>query len=367
MGLFIPDKIKVGYQNRTGTYTGRLAYVIYYDEKGKLRKEKSWQSWRDSKIEPDEFSNEPMEGFVINKEARRCRWSHFGSDRSYIRIYDPRGIEFEISPDNLIGILMESDCNKRMLMGEFIYAWHGTELILLPCGSEAYQEAKKHTARQHGKVSARELKAGCSYTAKDGKELVYIGRFLWYRWERTGRSGKKYHIFWDGKDFCYVTSMSKLAHINSDEPVQEYAGLVDKFKADIRSQAVADVEIKPAPPKKIEIKKETWGSPKPSIFLKREGGTIVSYRVSEGWNRRGGPQKTKGFHISSQNVMSIANQSVAYAPRRSRYNWGSEKFYTEEEALRFLRDAVTVNLVLESGHKYRLKDVSLWGLPGYRY
>lgn len=47
--LFIPEKIKIGFQNRQGTYTGKLAYVIYFDKKGVLRKETSWQSWRDEK------------------------------------------------------------------------------------------------------------------------------------------------------------------------------------------------------------------------------------------------------------------------------------------------------------------------------
>ena len=61
-GLYIPDKIKVGYQKREGTYTGKLAYVIYYDEKGKLRKEASWNSWRKHDIEPQEFDNIPTEG-----------------------------------------------------------------------------------------------------------------------------------------------------------------------------------------------------------------------------------------------------------------------------------------------------------------
>lgn len=49
--LFIPSKIKVGFQDRSGTYTGKLAYVIYYDNKNVLRKEKSWESWRDKKID----------------------------------------------------------------------------------------------------------------------------------------------------------------------------------------------------------------------------------------------------------------------------------------------------------------------------
>lgn len=39
--IFIPKKIKVGFQERSDTFTKKLAYVIYYDQKGKLRKEKN--------------------------------------------------------------------------------------------------------------------------------------------------------------------------------------------------------------------------------------------------------------------------------------------------------------------------------------
>ena len=67
--LFIPNRIRVGFQTRNDTYTKKLAYVIYYDEKGKLRKEPSWNSWRDKKIDPEEFDNVPTEGFVLNKKV----------------------------------------------------------------------------------------------------------------------------------------------------------------------------------------------------------------------------------------------------------------------------------------------------------
>ena len=96
--------------------------MIYYDAKGELRKEKSWQTWRDVKIKPEEFDNTPQDGFVLNKDIKRYNWSHFGSNRSYIRIYDARGIEFEITPENLIGILTETTCSKRGLDGKFVYA-----------------------------------------------------------------------------------------------------------------------------------------------------------------------------------------------------------------------------------------------------
>lgn len=62
--LFIPNRIRVGFQTRNDTYTKKLAYVIYYDEKGKLRKEPSWNSWRDKKIDPEEFDNVPTEASV---------------------------------------------------------------------------------------------------------------------------------------------------------------------------------------------------------------------------------------------------------------------------------------------------------------
>lgn len=35
--MFIPSKLKIGFCERSDTFTKKLAYVIYYDEKGKLR------------------------------------------------------------------------------------------------------------------------------------------------------------------------------------------------------------------------------------------------------------------------------------------------------------------------------------------
>ena len=55
--LFIPERINVGYQKRQGTYTGKLAYVIYWDKKGTLRKERSWKSWCHDDIEKTPFDN----------------------------------------------------------------------------------------------------------------------------------------------------------------------------------------------------------------------------------------------------------------------------------------------------------------------
>lgn len=66
---FIPQKIKVGFQERKDTYTGKLAYIIYWDNLGKLRKEKSWEGWRNSSIDSIDLSNKPTKGFILNKDV----------------------------------------------------------------------------------------------------------------------------------------------------------------------------------------------------------------------------------------------------------------------------------------------------------
>lgn len=145
--MFIPTKLKVGYQERKGTYTGKLAYVIYFDNKGKLRKEASWEGWRDKKIDPVEFENVSTSGFVLNRGVGGVRGSYGWDARNeYIRVWDPRDFEFEISVANLLFILQETSCIKgKGLEGEFVYAWDGTELVLLPVGSSEYKDCVQHT------------------------------------------------------------------------------------------------------------------------------------------------------------------------------------------------------------------------------
>ena len=115
MQLFIPSRIKVGFQVRSECFTKQLAYIIYYDATGKLRKEKSFNGWIDTTIPTLELDNTPRSGFILNKDVTRDSWSHYSSGRSMIRVYDDRGFEFEITPSNLLFILMNTNCNKREL------------------------------------------------------------------------------------------------------------------------------------------------------------------------------------------------------------------------------------------------------------
>jgi hypothetical protein len=190
--IFIPKRINVGYQNRSDTYTKKLAYVIYYDEKGKLRKETSWNSWRDDKIEPQEFDNEPTSGFVLNKKVGDydSGWNH---RHAYVRIYDPRNFEFEITIENLLYILENTSAIKgKGLEGDFVYGWDGKDLVLIPTESPDYRSINEYNNILHNNetIKAKDLIIGATYLTKDNHEMIYIGKYDYfssgYKWIENG-------------------------------------------------------------------------------------------------------------------------------------------------------------------------------------
>lgn len=187
MEFFIPKKIKIGYQKRTETYTNKLAYIIYYDHKNVLRQETSWESWRDSSIDPDNFDNEPIEGFVLNKNVGGCRtdWAY---RNAYIRVWDPRGFEFEITLENLLFILEWNDSYAgKGLSGKYCYAWCDKKVYLLPVNTEDYRKSKIQSDAMYDLSNKKsELIPGALYKIKKQSipngwymdkvdELVYIG------------------------------------------------------------------------------------------------------------------------------------------------------------------------------------------------
>lgn len=275
--LYIPKTIKVGYQNRNDTFTKKLAYVIYTDDKGVLRKEKSWNSWRDLTLGEDSFQNEPTSGFMLNKSVNRYDWSHFSSGRSYIRVHDPRGFEFEISNENLLGILMDTNCNHRVLEGEFIYSWNGTELVLLPCNSEVYQSAQDFTKAQTGSIKSEDLIPGHLYLSKKMEEYVYLGKFRW------GSEKKKKYIFLEmkrynlylekdsnpiHKDYMFIdmSSLSRFSKRISDCPVAYYADVMDLLNKDMRSSSVVEHILNESDVNTLNIK--TFNMQTPLGFIK---------------------------------------------------------------------------------------------------
>lgn len=78
--LFIPQKIKVGFNLRSDTYTGKLGYVIGHD--GKVwRKEKSWEGWRLKFNSSEELHNMKVKQFNDNVQSQKRQ------HQSYIEYY----------------------------------------------------------------------------------------------------------------------------------------------------------------------------------------------------------------------------------------------------------------------------------------
>jgi hypothetical protein len=261
--LFIPTKIKVGYQERSDTYSDLLGYVIYYDEKGKLRKEPSWRSWIDKGVPPGtttwewdekgksrqvpveprdplpthDYDNKPLEGFVLNRDigGKGSGWSSWHDREAKIRVWDPRGFEFEITLDNLLFILQECNSIKgKGLEGEFVYAWEGKDIMLLPVTSQEYQNSLKFTELKSKKVTARQLVPGYTYETKRQEKLIYLGKFDCL----TGESDYYSHIGF-GNFFVFIDEdgenvlkdkVNDIAVVVSDTVIGTFAELIDNFK-----------------------------------------------------------------------------------------------------------------------------------------
>lgn len=254
--IFVPTKINVGFQNRSDTYTKKLAYVIYFDQKGVLRKETSWNSWRDKKIENQIYENNPTSGFVLNKKVGDyvSDWNH---RQAYVRVYDPRDFEFEITIENLLYILENASSIKgKGLEGDFVYGWNGKDLVLLPTESPDYKEISEFNKILHSNnyIKAKDLILGATYKTKDNQEYIYMGRFdYWstkyeYGTNKYGNrdynnytikdinKGKHYYFILKRNDFdSYYTLKiknlgDKFIECVSSECVENYADLFDKLE-----------------------------------------------------------------------------------------------------------------------------------------
>lgn len=128
INILIPNKINVGYRKCNHTYTGQLGFVTYFDHEDRLCKEQSWNDWRNPYLGNHIYENKPLSGFVLNKneDNNRC----YNMKHSHIIIYDPRGFEFEITIENLLYILRNTNCINRKLEDEFVFGWMNGHFLL---------------------------------------------------------------------------------------------------------------------------------------------------------------------------------------------------------------------------------------------
>lgn len=79
--LFIAEKVKVGFNPREDTYTGKLGYVIGHDGK-KWRKEPSWEGWRYHHMDDATYQQKKLEQY--NDRVAQVKKYH----ADYVKTYN---------------------------------------------------------------------------------------------------------------------------------------------------------------------------------------------------------------------------------------------------------------------------------------
>lgn len=181
--MYIPKsvKVRVRHDNSYGNSTVKksdkipLGYITYVDDKGKLRKEKSWSEWGDEYI--GEIGNAPIRGYRLENMVTRSR-DYFGSGRSMYRVVNPNGFAFEITTDNFFEICMDTTIQKGVIDDECVLAWDGANLALINLTSDIYKEyAAVTNLVDSGHIKASELVVGKPYQNKAGDYIgCYVGK-----------------------------------------------------------------------------------------------------------------------------------------------------------------------------------------------
>jgi hypothetical protein len=182
---------------------------------------------------------------------------------AHIRVYDPRGFEFEISVENLLYILQECTSTKgKGLEGDFVYAFDGKDLVLLPTSSQEYISSRKFTDGLTSKVSKNDMKEGCVYITKKQEEVIYLGKQSWYDPGKYFNNHKdeigQYEFKGDKHIFalveepvdCYEcpylaeSGFTRISSKVSDVIATDYADRFDKFKKSIYGGGIVEVSLK---------------------------------------------------------------------------------------------------------------------------
>ena len=299
----VPPKIAVGFNNRADTYTGKLGFVVRVSENDKINSEKSWNGWRDKKIDPMMLDNEPTEGFVLNKGVGGVRgsWSSWNPRNEYIRVYDPRGFEFEISVPNLLLILQEcSSIKGKGLEGKFVYAWSGSsKVMLLPVDSQEYKKSCDLATLKAKRVNKKEMGPGCTYLTQESDQVIYLGRFEWVEFGYNYRSynreftRKKRHIFvfankmdkdknYKGR-YWVQTGFTKLSEKLTDTPISTFAEIFDDFSNSIFAALPSEFAV--GPDKKIKL--DLWGYyNNRDTWLRQDDGSYLHCRCQKAYDSR---------------------------------------------------------------------------------
>jgi hypothetical protein len=303
--IFIPKKIKIGFNLRQDTYTGKLGYVIYHDGKT-WRKENSWESWRQKEgdvrfshyeldkdgnpnynkqvtvtlgpdINPLEYTNESLEGFVLNKKVGGHK-SDWNFRQAYTRVYDPRGFEFEITIPNLLYILENANCIKgKGLEGKFIYGWDGKDLVLIPEEAPEYKSMVDFTDTLGLKVSKKDLKVGGIYLTASGAKVTFMVEAPEYDYYGVTTGDKKlwFNVATDNQYKSFTTmSMSTIKKYVGDN--EDIANLFDQLEGNTYYKPKNALIYTYEPYTSFQFKQSNYSNNREEVYI--QGKTKGNYK-----------------------------------------------------------------------------------------
>lgn len=278
MAIIIPEKMYVGFQARSETQDDwkvpynereykevRLGFATYYEENAAFEKRKAtidnWSQpyYRNTpkEIIPAEIiDNQLLDGFKMAREVRRHGW---GSGNVLWRIEDPRGFELEISSANMASIMACTTIINGEIQGKCKWGWNtvgGSRVVLLPEGSEPYQDAIRDTKRRNAAtIPMKDVSPGMRVELKNEFVGVYCGP-MHYLYRQYGHSynygsddnpnefdqgwissNRKIHFFLQDDGVVYMMSSPKVANILDDSTTFSVEDGVDLINTQLRIEA----------------------------------------------------------------------------------------------------------------------------------
>ena len=204
MTITIPTALYCGFQKRDNAV---LAFITPDGEDTASKNRKATvDKWRDDTIDPMILTNEPLSGFKMVKSIRR-----FGRNggNTVVRILDPRGFELEISVENLIDIMADTDILKGEFQTSCVWGREDGKNYLLPTESSRYQEAmtppEVKKVPKPKLIPAKELKIGDVIKLNDGTLALYGGRHNGIDLRGTNFNERPYHLI---RQICDKSTVS---------------------------------------------------------------------------------------------------------------------------------------------------------------
>ena len=157
--------LTIGFQSRNDTYSNKLGFIIPTNE---AQSNKNFTKWIDKKIPLKNITNDPISGFVFNKNIQR-KFSYSTSEK--MRVFHPEGFEFEITMNNLSFIIANANINAQEIMCDCVLGWFRGSVYLVPSHTE---EGKAIIKQNQTDKQISTLSLGETIEIKK-KEYIYLG------------------------------------------------------------------------------------------------------------------------------------------------------------------------------------------------